>query len=70
MATPVPVGILPSIGHSYTVFAREWVMDELAHASRQDPLSARCGRTQGHGSCLISLPNAQVGAAQGDRTGS
>jgi isoquinoline 1-oxidoreductase beta subunit len=37
----VPVGILRSIAHSYTCFARECFIDELAHKAKQDPLAYR-----------------------------
>jgi len=37
----VPVGILRSIAHSYTCFARECFIDELASLAGQDPLTYR-----------------------------
>ena len=40
-ATPVPVGSWRSVGHSYNAFFTECFLDELAHASGQDPLAYR-----------------------------
>ena len=39
--TGVPVGILRSIANSYTCFAKESFIDELAHLAKQDPLDYR-----------------------------
>jgi isoquinoline 1-oxidoreductase beta subunit len=39
--TPVPIGYWRSVGHSYTAFVVESFIDELAAASKQDPLEFR-----------------------------
>ncbi|NSX03168.1 xanthine dehydrogenase family protein molybdopterin-binding subunit [Cupriavidus gilardii] len=39
--TAVPVWYWRSVGHSHSAFAMESMVDELAHASRQDPLAYR-----------------------------
>lgn len=39
--TPIPVGFWRSVGNSYTAFAKETFIDELAHAGVQDPLVLR-----------------------------
>jgi isoquinoline 1-oxidoreductase beta subunit len=39
--SPVPVLWWRSVGHSYTAFAVESFIDELAHAAKQDPLAYR-----------------------------
>lgn len=41
--THVPVGSWRSVGHSYNAFFTESFMDELAHATGQDPLAYRRG---------------------------
>ncbi|MDZ4372810.1 MAG: molybdopterin cofactor-binding domain-containing protein [Phenylobacterium sp.] len=41
VATPVPVGMWRSVGHSQNTFFMEGVMDELAVAARADPLVYR-----------------------------
>ncbi len=37
----VPVGFWRSVGHSYTAFATECFLDELAHAAGKDPVALR-----------------------------
>jgi isoquinoline 1-oxidoreductase beta subunit len=39
--TPVPVGFWRSVGHSFTAFAVESAIDELAHRAKADPLAYR-----------------------------
>ena len=39
----VPVGFWRSVGHSHNAFFSESFMDELAHATKQDPLAFRLG---------------------------
>jgi CO/xanthine dehydrogenase Mo-binding subunit len=39
--TGVPVGFWRSVGHSYTAFATECFLDELAHAAGKDPFALR-----------------------------
>lgn len=39
--TPVPVGFWRSVGHSHSAFVKESLVDEAAHAARQDPLEYR-----------------------------
>lgn len=39
--TPVPVWYWRSVGHSHAAFAMESMVDELAHASGQDPVAYR-----------------------------
>ncbi|ODT88353.1 molybdopterin cofactor-binding domain-containing protein [Phenylobacterium sp. SCN 70-31] len=41
VATPIPVGMWRSVGHSQNVFFMEGVMDELAVAAKADPLAYR-----------------------------
>lgn len=41
VATPVPVGMWRSVGHSQNIFFIEGVMDELAAAAKADPLAYR-----------------------------
>lgn len=43
----VPVGFWRSVGHSHNAFFSESFMDELAHATQQDPLSFRMSLLQG-----------------------
>ena len=38
---PVPIGFLRSVGPSYNMFFIETMIDEVAHASNQDPLDFR-----------------------------
>ena len=38
---PIPVGYWRSVGHTHTAFAVECMMDELAGAARQDPVTFR-----------------------------
>jgi isoquinoline 1-oxidoreductase subunit beta len=40
---PIPVGFWRSVGHSFAAFVKESFVDEMAHASGQDPLSFRVG---------------------------
>ncbi|MFN4309221.1 MAG: molybdopterin cofactor-binding domain-containing protein [Ferrovibrio sp.] len=39
--TPVPVGFWRSVGHSHSAFVKESLVDEAAHAAKQDPLNYR-----------------------------
>lgn len=39
--TPVPVGFWRSVGHSHSAFVKESLVDEAAHAAKQDPLEYR-----------------------------
>jgi len=39
--TPAPVGFWRSVGHSFTAFAIESAIDELAHRAKADPLNYR-----------------------------
>jgi CO/xanthine dehydrogenase Mo-binding subunit len=39
--TRIPVGAWRSVGHSFTAFAMEGMLDELAHAAKQDPYAFR-----------------------------
>ena len=41
VATPIPVGMWRSVGHSQNIFFVEGVMDELAVAAKADPLAYR-----------------------------
>lgn len=41
VATPVPVGMWRSVGHSYNAFFTECFLDELAQAAGADPLAYR-----------------------------
>lgn len=41
VATPVPVGMWRSVGHSQNIFFMEGVIDELAVAAKADPLAYR-----------------------------
>ncbi len=45
---PVPVQWWRSVGHSHAAFAVESFMDELAHATEQDPVAFRTGLLQEH----------------------
>lgn len=44
--TPVPVGFWRSVGHSHSAFVKESLIDEAAHAAKQDPLSYRMALLQ------------------------
>ena len=44
----IPLGIWRSVGASYTSFAVECFVDELAHAAGQDPMSFRRGLLSAH----------------------
>jgi isoquinoline 1-oxidoreductase beta subunit len=39
--TPVPVGFWRSVGHSHSAFVKESLIDEAAHAAKQNPLDYR-----------------------------
>ncbi len=45
---PVPVGFWRSVGHSHQAFFKESFMDEVAHATGQDPLALRLALLQRH----------------------
>lgn len=44
--TPVPVGFWRSVGHSHSAFVKECLIDEAAHAAKQDPVSYRLALLQ------------------------
>lgn len=44
--TPVPVGFWRSVGHSHAAFVKECLIDEAAHAAKQDPVSYRMALLQ------------------------
>ena len=45
---PVPVGSWRSVGHSHQAFFKESFVDEVAHASGQDPLAFRLSLLKNH----------------------
>lgn len=59
---PVPVGFWRSVGNSYTAFAKETFIDELAHAGGHDPLVLRRHLLRRHKRALRVL-NAAAHAA-------
>ena len=52
---PVPVGFWRSVGHSYQAFFKECFLDEVAHASGQDPLALREALLSAHPKHLAVL---------------
>lgn len=46
--TPIPVGFWRSVGNSHNTFFLESFLDELAHATRQDPLAFRLRALKQH----------------------
>ena len=45
---PIPVGSWRSVGHSHQAFFKESFVDEVAHASGQDPLAFRLSMLKNH----------------------
>jgi isoquinoline 1-oxidoreductase beta subunit len=46
--TPVPVGFWRSVGSTHNAFTVECFIDELAHASKKDPLELRLNHLKNH----------------------
>lgn len=64
--TPVPVGFWRSVGHSHSAFVKESLIDEAAHAAKQDPLDYRRGLLAGKRRHLAVLDLAAAKAGWGE----
>ncbi|MDE2076132.1 MAG: xanthine dehydrogenase family protein molybdopterin-binding subunit [Burkholderiales bacterium] len=62
---PIPVGSWRSVGHSYNAFFTESFVDELAHATKQDPYQYRRSLLDKHSRHRIVLDTAAEKAGWG-----
>jgi isoquinoline 1-oxidoreductase subunit beta len=63
--SPIPTLWWRSVGHTHTGFVMETMVDELAHASKQDPLAYRRARLRKHPRHLATLELAAKKAGWG-----